>query len=143
MEKSGSQFPTTFNYRYFSGRLIFFVVVDMCLLFLSNIFETEEKYIIIYERYIEISLLLKRNNLIIIICIIQSDPYVFILCQISVFNIFSFNIFVQAPNQEKLKRGVEFINKYCDEEKSVYVHCKAGRTRSATLVGCYLMEVSI
>ncbi|PZC74864.1 hypothetical protein B5X24_HaOG207084 [Helicoverpa armigera] len=22
---------------------------------------------------------------------------------------------------------------------SVYVHCKAGRTRSATLVGCYLM----
>lgn len=23
---------------------------------------------------------------------------------------------------------------------SVYVHCKAGRTRSATLVGCYLME---
>merc|ERR1712001_182930 len=26
-----------------------------------------------------------------------------------------------------------------DPEASVYVHCKAGRTRSATLVGCYLM----
>lgn len=25
---------------------------------------------------------------------------------------------------------------------TVYVHCKAGRTRSATLVGCYLMMVS-
>ncbi len=24
-------------------------------------------------------------------------------------------------------------------DSSVYVHCKAGRTRSATLVGCYLM----
>jgi len=48
----------------------------------------------------------------------------------------------QAPNQEKLKRGVEFINKYCDDDKSVYVHCKAGRTRSATLVGCYLMQVN-
>ena len=27
-----------------------------------------------------------------------------------------------------------------DDPGSVYVHCKAGRTRSATLVGCYLME---
>lgn len=26
---------------------------------------------------------------------------------------------------------------------TVYVHCKAGRTRSATLVGCYLMMVII
>lgn len=25
---------------------------------------------------------------------------------------------------------------------TVYVHCKAGRTRSATLVGCYLMMVN-
>ena len=25
---------------------------------------------------------------------------------------------------------------------SVYVHCKAGRTRSATVVACYLMKVS-
>ena len=27
-----------------------------------------------------------------------------------------------------------------DVGPSVYVHCKAGRTRSATLVGCYLMQ---
>lgn len=63
----------------------------------------------------------------------------------------------QAPCQEKLKVGVEFINSFLPQESklknvekthqfndtnlvgTVYVHCKAGRTRSATLVGCYLM----
>jgi len=47
----------------------------------------------------------------------------------------------QAPNQEKLERGVDFINKMSPTGNSIYVHCKAGRTRSATLVGCYLMSV--
>ncbi|XP_032679324.1 phosphatidylglycerophosphatase and protein-tyrosine phosphatase 1 isoform X3 [Odontomachus brunneus] len=61
----------------------------------------------------------------------------------------------QAPCQEKLQNGVNFINKFCNVPVrklnnldtvagyngygTVYVHCKAGRTRSATLVGCYLM----
>lgn len=63
----------------------------------------------------------------------------------------------QAPDQKKLKNGVAFINSFLPNEKklrnvesshelndtketgTVYVHCKAGRTRSATLVGCYLM----
>lgn len=63
----------------------------------------------------------------------------------------------QAPDQNKLKTGVEFINSFLpndqkiknispdhglndtNETGTVYVHCKAGRTRSATLVGCYLM----
>merc|ERR1711931_15502 len=46
-----------------------------------------------------------------------------------------------APSVEKLVEGVEFIKSVVDQdtESSVYVHCKAGRTRSATLVGCYLM----
>ncbi len=43
----------------------------------------------------------------------------------------------EAPCQEKLLRGVRFID---EVGPSVYVHCKAGRTRSATLVGCYLMQ---
>jgi len=47
----------------------------------------------------------------------------------------------QAPNQDKLERGVEFINRIAPTGNSVYVHCKAGRTRSATLVGCYLMAL--
>ncbi|XP_006569739.2 phosphatidylglycerophosphatase and protein-tyrosine phosphatase 1 isoform X2 [Apis mellifera] len=67
--------------------------------------------------------------------------------QLSVTDIF------ESPSQEKLHLGVNFINKFRNANtlnnsinsdksyhpKSVYVHCKAGRTRSATLVGCYLM----
>lgn len=63
----------------------------------------------------------------------------------------------ESPCQDKLFKGVEFINKFLPLQKripnlstskypenngTVYVHCKAGRTRSATLVGCYLMLVS-
>ncbi|XP_012266736.2 phosphatidylglycerophosphatase and protein-tyrosine phosphatase 1 [Athalia rosae] len=63
----------------------------------------------------------------------------------------------ESPCQEKLRSGVNFINKFrmpltktsvamqadnsstSNPSATVYVHCKAGRTRSATLVGCYLM----
>lgn len=45
----------------------------------------------------------------------------------------------EAPCQSKIIQGVQFIKKFRDLNQSVYVHCKAGRTRSATLVGCYLM----
>jgi len=55
--------------------------------------------------------------------------------QLSTTDIFS------APSQTKLARGVEFIREVAKEPgTSVYVHCKAGRTRSATLVGCWLMS---
>lgn len=65
----------------------------------------------------------------------------------------------QAPSQEKLQDGVNFINKFRNvsnrklgdtgiidghdlaQPGTVYVHCKAGRTRSATLVACYLITV--
>ncbi|XP_066595581.1 phosphatidylglycerophosphatase and protein-tyrosine phosphatase 1 [Prorops nasuta] len=71
--------------------------------------------------------------------------------QLSTIDIFS------VPCQEKLQAGVNFINQFrnvqsrklglntsefvskAKEPGTVYVHCKAGRTRSATLVGCYLM----
>nr|CAH7722153.1 unnamed protein product [Callosobruchus chinensis] len=53
-----------------------------------------------------------------------------------------------TPCQSKLVEGVQFINRFVDQRNlvdgvsktSVYVHCKAGRTRSATLVGCYLIQ---
>lgn len=63
----------------------------------------------------------------------------------------------ESPCQDKLFKGVEFMNKFLplknriqglstttspENVGTVYVHCKAGRTRSATLVGCYLMMVS-
>lgn len=51
----------------------------------------------------------------------------------------------EAPSQDKLQRGVKFIQEVEASSPSgaVYVHCKAGRTRSATLVACYLMSVSL
>ena len=45
--------------------------------------------------------------------------------------------FVACPSQPDLKRGVDFIR---EVDGSVYVHCKAGRTRSAALVACYLIQ---
>lgn len=47
----------------------------------------------------------------------------------------------EAPPQSMLIEGVDFINKNVDKGGVVYVHCKAGRSRSATLVCCYLMKV--
>ncbi|XP_071806563.1 phosphatidylglycerophosphatase and protein-tyrosine phosphatase 1-like [Asterias amurensis] len=49
--------------------------------------------------------------------------------------------FTEAPSLDFLEQGVNFILDHAQKEESVYVHCKAGRTRSATLVGCYLMHV--
>jgi len=47
-----------------------------------------------------------------------------------------------SPKQSQLQEGVKFIRQITESNagRSVYIHCKAGRTRSATLVGCYLME---
>jgi len=43
--------------------------------------------------------------------------------------------------QTNLKKGVKFILEHREKDECVYVHCKAGRTRSATLVACYIMTV--
>lgn len=58
-------------------------------------------------------------------------------CQLSTRDIF------ETPSQEKLLQGVSKMEFFSKNGKTVYVHCKAGRTRSATLVGCYLMSVSV
>ncbi|CAB3987845.1 phosphatidylglycerophosphatase and -tyrosine phosphatase 1 [Paramuricea clavata] len=49
--------------------------------------------------------------------------------------------FNNAPDPEKLKEGVRFIKQFDSRSTSCYVHCKAGRGRSAALVACYLMEM--
>jgi len=46
----------------------------------------------------------------------------------------------QAPSQEELDRTVEFMKRHIDEGRTVYVHCNAGRGRSATVVAAYLIE---
>ncbi|WAR05091.1 PTPM1-like protein [Mya arenaria] len=49
--------------------------------------------------------------------------------------------FTASPSHEKICRAVDFMIKYRNERLgSVYVHCKAGRTRSATVVACYLVK---
>ncbi|XP_002160979.1 phosphatidylglycerophosphatase and protein-tyrosine phosphatase 1 [Hydra vulgaris] len=42
-----------------------------------------------------------------------------------------------APSISKIESALDFINK---SSSSVYVHCKAGRSRSATVVVCYLIK---
>lgn len=44
------------------------------------------------------------------------------------------------PSLEDVKRGVEFIDQQIAEGKQVYIHCKAGRARSATIVICWLIK---
>lgn len=44
---------------------------------------------------------------------------------------------------DQIKDGVEFLRAQIEEGKKVYVHCKAGRGRSATIVVCYLLKYGI
>ncbi len=44
-------------------------------------------------------------------------------------------------SQENIQKGVDFIKAHIqDKEGHVYVHCKAGKGRSATIVICYLLQ---
>lgn len=45
------------------------------------------------------------------------------------------------PTLANLQKGVQFVLKYQSLGQSVYVHCKAGRSRSATMVAAYLIQV--
>uniref|UniRef100_A0A0D6QVV4 phosphatidylglycerophosphatase n=1 Tax=Araucaria cunninghamii TaxID=56994 RepID=A0A0D6QVV4_ARACU len=45
-----------------------------------------------------------------------------------------------APSFEDIRRAVEFIHENAICGKTTYVHCKAGRGRSTTIVLCYLVE---
>ncbi|XP_046499561.1 phosphatidylglycerophosphatase and protein-tyrosine phosphatase 1 [Equus quagga] len=45
------------------------------------------------------------------------------------------------PTLVNLRKGVRFALKYQSLGQSVYVHCKAGRSRSATMVAAYLIQV--
>lgn len=43
------------------------------------------------------------------------------------------------PSLEEVRAAVAFIQRQAAAGKKVYVHCKAGRGRSATIVLCYLV----
>jgi len=44
-----------------------------------------------------------------------------------------------APSLDEVREGVAFIQRQTAAGRKVYVHCKAGRGRSATIVLCYLV----
>ena len=44
------------------------------------------------------------------------------------------------PQVENLFHGVEFLRTIRAENKTAYIHCKAGRQRSANLAACYLID---
>ncbi|XP_040265169.1 phosphatidylglycerophosphatase and protein-tyrosine phosphatase 1 [Bufo bufo] len=48
--------------------------------------------------------------------------------------------FTGVPTLEHLQNGIEFVHKHRKMGNSVYIHCKAGRSRSATMVAAYLIE---
>jgi atypical dual specificity phosphatase len=43
------------------------------------------------------------------------------------------------PTVESIKSSLEFIERHAARGGKVYVHCKAGRGRSATVAMCYLI----
>lgn len=44
------------------------------------------------------------------------------------------------PSLETIRRGVEFIDRFAERGEVVYVHCNAGRARSATVALCWLCK---
>lgn len=44
------------------------------------------------------------------------------------------------PSLEQVRQGVDFIEKQLGNGGTVYIHCKAGRARSATVLICYLIQ---
>ncbi|XP_034722983.1 phosphatidylglycerophosphatase and protein-tyrosine phosphatase 1 [Etheostoma cragini] len=49
--------------------------------------------------------------------------------------------FTGVPTLENLRLGVEFALQHRGRGSSVYVHCKAGRSRSATMAAAYLIRL--
>jgi len=45
-----------------------------------------------------------------------------------------------TPTVDEIENAIAFIKTFREKQQSVYVHCKAGRGRSAFLVVCYLVK---
>lgn len=44
------------------------------------------------------------------------------------------------PELDDVERAVAFMERHIDQGNTVYIHCKAGRARSATVVLCWLVK---
>lgn len=48
----------------------------------------------------------------------------------------------EPPTLEHIQKGLDFIEEVAQVDDGVtYIHCKAGRIRSATIAACYLIKV--
>ncbi|XP_055342829.1 phosphatidylglycerophosphatase and protein-tyrosine phosphatase 1-like isoform X2 [Paramacrobiotus metropolitanus] len=48
--------------------------------------------------------------------------------------------YVGVPNRQQVQKALEFIDKIAAENGTVYVHCKAGRFRSAYFAAAYVIK---
>lgn len=48
--------------------------------------------------------------------------------------------FPGTASYQDVEKAVEFVEKIASEGKTCYIHCKAGRSRSATIATCYLIK---
>ncbi|MFG0254446.1 MAG: phosphatidylglycerophosphatase and protein-tyrosine phosphatase 1 family protein [Rhodopirellula sp. JB053] len=44
------------------------------------------------------------------------------------------------PTIDNIRQGVEFVQEHASKGEIVYIHCKAGRARSATVAICWLIQ---
>lgn len=51
--------------------------------------------------------------------------------------------FYGVPKLEQLKQAVDFCRQFEGSGQRVYVHCKAGRSRSALIAAAYLIDVTL
>ena len=47
----------------------------------------------------------------------------------------------ESPSMDVIHKALQVIHRYRQKNKSVYVHCKSGQGRSATIVASYLIKV--
>jgi atypical dual specificity phosphatase len=50
---------------------------------------------------------------------------------------------IEGVKIEEIKKGIKFIREQVISGRTVYVHCKAGIGRSATVVACYLLKYGL
>jgi atypical dual specificity phosphatase len=50
---------------------------------------------------------------------------------------------IEGVKLKEIEQGVEFIRRQILDGRTVYVHCKAGVGRSATVVACYLLKYGL